>query len=254
MVINVLSTPRTGSTWFSMMLTKSLRESDVDTTFLSEPFNPYHHKMYHQITPHGVLNHQNYIEGSFYKKLVLKDGLLMVEKIYAENAASRDQEFLEKLQVIRHANNTLVIHNHISPLDPNILNDLLQISEKNYMLIREDLWLQIASYMIAYHTKKFVSFAGQIEQSRFDTSIVNERILLDLVARIKTQRLIIDRKNFPFDLVKYEDIQFKDDEDLPKKQNLNAWDRLCSTDQKIVSKVVLDNLSPWLTSVKAARY
>ncbi len=242
MITNVFSTPRTGSTWYSLFLKDLLlkQKENNKVSFLSEPFNQYHYGLYHEQTDSSFYNHQEYQNGRFYKKLVLKDGLVVTEKIYEKKSQSMEEEFLYKRELIQKAECDLIVHNHVAPLSDEIFNFLLDIGHKNYMLCRKDIKQQLASYAIAYHTKKFVDFKTPKESLNFETSIVQTQPLKDLLGRIKKQRQIMEQFPNTFEVINYEDIQFTEYLESPKKQNQDAWKSLCSSDQECISGLIND--------------
>lgn len=243
MITNVFSTPRTGSTWYSLFLKDLLlKEKAHKVSFLSEPFNQYHYGLYHEQTESSFINHQEYQPGCFYKKLVLKDGLVVTEKIYEKKSQTMEEEFKDKRELIQKAEGDLIVHNHVAPLSEDIFNFLLGIGQKNYMLCRKDIKQQLASYAIAYHTKRFVDFKQPEKSLNFENSIIQTQPLKDLLSRIKKQKQIIDKFPGTFDVVYYEDIQFTEYLESPKKQNLDAWKSLCTSDQEVIAQLIKEIL------------
>ncbi len=239
MITNVFSTPRTGSTWYSLFLKNLLlKKKDQHVSFLSEPFNQYHYGLYHEQTESSFFNHQEYQSGRFYKNLILKDGIVVTEKIYEKKSQTMEEEFQHKRDLILKAECDLIIHNHVAPLAEDIFSFLLKIGQKNYMLCRKDIKQQLASYAIAYHTKKFVDFKQPEKSLNFETSIIQIQPLIDLLGRIKIQKQILDQFPDPFEVVYYEDIEFTEFLESPKKQNQDAWKSLCTSDQEVIAGLI----------------
>lgn len=239
--INVFSTPRTGSTWYSLFQ-KHLLEQKLkqEVVFLSEPFNPLHFNMYHEVTSSGlILNHREFVKGSFYKKYELENEAIIVKKIYEEKKQTMSEEFDSRLQCLEKTISPVVVHNHISPLEEKYYLKLLELSTENYMIIRRDLRQQLASYAIAFHTKQFVSFGRKNSEETFENSIIVLDVLKNLCRRIQFQVQETKRNADLFKLVIYEEMDFIDFEKSPQKQNANAWGRLISTDQKIIEQLLL---------------
>lgn len=246
--INVFSTPRTGSTWYSFYqkyLLEQLEKQNV--VFLSEPFNPLHFNMYHEVTLSGlVINHRHFVEGSFYKKYDLENGALIVKNVYEEKKHTMADEFESRLLCLEKSTSSVVVHNHISPLDEKYYQTMLKLSTENHMTYRRDLRQQLASYAIAYHTKQFVSFGETKSEAPFDVSIVVEDVLKNLCRRIRFQAQEIQKKSDSFKLVSYEDMNFVDFKKSPQKQNRNAWDRLLPLDQKMIEDLLLEEFQSFI--------
>ena len=214
------------------------KQEDKRVSFLSEPFNQYHYGLYHEQTESSFFNHQEYQSGRFYKKLVLKDSLVVTEKVYEKKSQTMDEEFQYKRDLILRAECDLIIHNHVAPLSEDIFSFLFEIGQKNYMLCRKDIKQQLASYAIAYYTKKFVDFKQPEKSLNFETSIIQTQPLKDLLSRIKRQKQIMDQFPEAFEVVYYEDIEFTDYLESPKKQNKDAWKSLCTSDQEAIAGLI----------------
>lgn len=206
---------------------------------MSEPFNPYHHSLYYEIQENGeVINHHEYKPNRFWKRYDLDaDGNVLISKVFEPKKLSWDEEKQHRLKIIIQANrdNILINHNHLSPIDEDVLGHLTQMGVQNYFTLRLDKKCQLSSYAIAYHTKKFINFASPVNNQVY-SKIVNPEVLENLCKRIVISNEKIQTiKNCIH--VAYEDLVFSEFDNAPKKQVKNSWNQIATED-----KIVITNL------------
>lgn len=210
MIINLWSTPRTGSVWYS----NHLHRKTLPSILLTEPFNRFHMDLYYMVDKNGLItNHHEYLEGSFYKNYLFKNGRILTEKRFEPRTRNIEEEehyiisLLEKLDF----NLTYIIHNHVSPMSVDVLNKLMAIG-KNIFIYRKDKVAQLASYAIAYKNKEFVRYSNT-EKFREKITITDYEPLRNLIQRIKVWDALPKET-----IVAYEDIDFYQTAGMPIKQ------------------------------------
>lgn len=245
MVINVWSTPRTGSTWLSYFLKRKLSNKKENIFFWSEPFNPYHFNLHYELTPAGkVLSHQEFRPNSFWKRHFLdENNFLKVENVYSRKNFSWQDYTQQTLRILKNISPemTLILHNHLFPMEDQHFQACLQNCIQNYYTFRRDLKSQLASYAIAYHTKEFVNFFSDRKETIFSDEIADAVVLKNLLMRIqKSKDRISTIENYIE--VPFEEIDFFEFEHGPKKQNVDSWNQLCSKDQELILSLLTGNL------------
>lgn len=207
---------------------------------MSEPFNPYHHTLYYEIQENGALiNHHDYKANRFWKSYDLDSkGNFLITKVFEPKHLAWEDEKLHRLRVITSASksNILIVHNHLSPLDHDVLNRLTELSSQNYFTSRIDKKMQLSSYAIAYHTKKFIDFTGDLN-SEIYPKMADEQVLENLSQRIVQSNEVVKLiKNCIH--IAYEDMAFSDFDNTPKKQVKNSWNQIASEDKILIIKLL----------------
>lgn len=231
MIVNLWSTPRTGSVWYS----KHLQTLHPASTLLTEPFNRYHLNMYYLVENGLLRNYQYYINGAFYKEYQLDDnGFITWKKNYAPRVRNVDEEENHIFSLIKNCNKsqTIIMHNHVSPLSEIVRTYLLANSIDNIYIYRKDKRAQLGSYAIAYQTKQFAIFG---ENQKINSFIIEIDIpsLTNLIKRIEVWDKIKEKNQ-----IAYEDIVFYNRDKFPIKQNLDYKQRLSSNCIKIIDELV----------------
>lgn len=235
MIINLWSTPRTGSVWYSFHLAKlhpgSLR--------LNEMFNPRHMNMYHlhDTVSDSFLNHHRFVDGSFYHDYYLDDqGFIQKRRIYAERSRSpaEETEYLKTLIHNRNPQQVLILHNHIEPIDTGVRQYLLHEAKENIWIHRRNKTQQLASYAVAMITGRFVSFGLNPCQLPLDRDC-NPMALINLMQRIRVWDSHVKSQ-----VVAFEDIDFYHAPDFPRDQNHDPWTRCSAQTQSLIKQLVDD--------------
>lgn len=234
MITNLWSTPRTGSVWYSCYLSKIL-----GATRITEMFNPYHMDLYCKLKNGNILNYHEYSIGSYYHEYYLDSyGLLCSKKIYKQRTRDllTEQKYRYSLIKNMNINNNLIMHNHVLPIDEEIRQYLTGIATDNIYIYRRDRRAQLSSYTIAYTTKIFASFKQKPTYSNINTLPIEP--VINLAKRIRRWDEIPKFGK----IIAYEDIDFNEDDGMPKKQ----VDDYAS----ILSKYVLDQIDIILKEYK----
>lgn len=218
MITNLWSTPRTGSVWYSMHLAKI-----YDSVKISEMFNPWHMTCYYSIEKDSVLNNGSvYVpdKGYFYGEYTLDDsGSIQIKKVFGKRTKGIDEELISRKNVLYNMNHeqNIVFHNHIHPIDQEVLSHLTTIAEKNVYIYRRDKRAQLASYAIAFTTKRFAKLHCD---QRNDYELIDD--LSDIAcASIKNlcERIKVWESTEKFgEIIAYEDIDFYENENTIRKQ------------------------------------
>lgn len=239
MIINLWSTPRTGSVWYSYKLLLNYKETNPNTILMTEPFNKWHLNIYRQIENGVIKNYHEYIDGLFYDDYSLNDsGIVVSNRKYESRVRTVDEEEEHRRIIFRDYNAdecTLIVHNHTSPLPNGIYEMLRDIAKRNIYICRNDFVQQMASYAVAIATKRFAKFSNSPEPN-FSNLDAPEATLKELSNRIIHWDSL---KKSNGEIIKYEEIIFQlnncNNIPVPVKQNVtDPFDKLSIQTQKII--------------------
>ncbi len=238
MIVNVFSTPRTGSIWFTHLVFDELKATHPSAFSSYELFNPFHVGMYRKLQNGKLMNvHGEYPAGAYYDYPVERDGVIINTKIYQPHNLlsddAKDAELLRRLNLLRSADLSkgAVFQNHVYPIYEPALQWLKKNATKNYYVYRKDVKAQLSSYAVALATKVFIAFNKLPEiQENLTAPEVSLRMLAD---RIKVWRSL-DKSDGT--VIAYEDLPFeKDKTGFPKKQNeKSSFDKLSPETQAVI--------------------
>lgn len=219
MIVNLWSTPRTGSVRYSF----ELRKQYPGSLLVSEMFNRYHMTMYHKPSESRIHNIHNYEVGAFYKGYEIENGKLVITHLHEPRKRTVEQEESYLIDIFNRVDGsqTLIMHNHVEPINHSIRDRLTKLADENIYIYRKDKRHQLASYAIAYSSKQFVAF----NPSAITTNTVADidiNILQNLLSRI----VAWDRLEKNGRIIAYEELSFEDDERMPLKQNHDHYSRL----------------------------
>ena len=208
MLINIWSTPRTGSIHHSYVL-----RDEFNAQLINEFFNRYHMSIYFTNYNGVKLNHTEYVPGSFYSEYFVDSGKLSYRKIYGERRRTIDKEEnyrLKLFDLIDINSQNLVMHNHVAPINKEVYNRLIGMTSKNVYVYRKDKRAQLASYAVAFSSKQFVLFKSEYKH-----------------------------KSMVSDEIAYEDMEFKPSPNYPIKQVNNYKELLSDNMINIVNDLVV---------------
>lgn len=232
MIINLWSTPRTGSVWYS----KFLSQKYVNSFVVTEMFNRYYMNMYQVRDLTGAIKNYNQpvVGGSFKEYFLDSMNFLSKQDIYGVRARTIEQEEEYCFELLKKVNKDqiLIMHNHIDPINDNIRNWLLANADKNYWIYRKNKKLQLASYAVALSTKKFAAF-NNAAISYEPVADCDLGPLKNLIRRIKVWDSF--EKN---NMIAFEDIDFFDAPGFPLDQNTDPWARLSVNMQTSIEALV----------------
>ena len=229
MIINLWSTPRTGSVWYS----NYLKQQYPGSVLVTEIFNQYHMDIYYSIHNDRVINSHMYVEGGFYKDYFIANGTITIKKVFARRTRSIEEEEAYRIDLFNQITSDipLILHNHVAPINEKIKQRLINATEKNIYIHRKDKRAQLGSYAIAFSTKQFVQFFDKEE-----TGIVNDidiEPLENLISRIKIWDQLPKQ-----DIISYEEIEFFNEYNWPKKQNKDYRLRLSDNMLLLIESLV----------------
>ena len=240
MIINLWSTPRVGSVWYSMHLAKT-----YDCTRITEMFNPHHLNIYRLINSGGsITNCHSYKDGSRYDEYYLDDnGVLDTTPMFQERSRTVEEEHEYRKQLLYNMSpdSRVVFHNHVDPIDPDVLKYLTSIADKNIYIYRKDKLAQLASYAIAFISKRFAQHTRtQLQYESIDELPVD--VIKQLLKRIAVWESI--EKNG--EVIAYEDINFYEESGMLYKQVKDYT--------KILSPNAINQLSQLLSESSVQHY
>jgi len=232
MIVNLWSTPRTGSVWYS----NYLKSQYPNSILLTEFFNQYHMNIYHMMLSYSKrINLYSYSTESWYDDYSIIDGKISIQKKFEKRVRSVEEEEEYRIHLFNQidTNFNYILHNHVSPINEKISKLLTEVAEKNIYIYRKDKRAQLASYAIAFSTKQFVQYSYREELGI--VSDIDIMPLENLVKRIKVWDSLIKDN-----IVAYEDIDFFDNQYWPKKQNKDWRQRLSSNMINIIENLVAE--------------
>lgn len=231
MIINLWSTPRTGSVWYSNFLKMKYPGSIL----LTEMFNQYHMDMYYTMKNGRRLTAHVFSPGFCHDEYSNVNGTITTKKIYSERTRTVVDEELYRIELFKQLDSaiTLILHNHVAPINETIKQQLIDIADKNIYIYRKDKRAQLASYAIAFSTRQFIQFFDKQETGTVDD--INCGHLENLINRIKIWDNIPKESS-----IAYEDIEFFNKDNWPKKQNTDYRLRLSQHMISMIDELVIE--------------
>lgn len=214
MIINLWSTPRVGSIWYSMHLAQ-----ENNCKRITEMFNPFHMVDHYRTIKDGVVTnfgHYDPANNSCYDDYFLDDNNMLQHRfVYAQREKTYKEELECRKKMIFNLNpdNNLLFHNHVEPIDHEIRDYLTSIADKNVYIYRRDRRAQLASYAIAFTSKNFGKFKDvHVEYEPIEH--IPHLAMEKLVERIK----VWDALEKHGETIAYEDIEFYNKQGMVYKQ------------------------------------
>jgi len=218
MIINLWSTPRTGSNWYAEYLSSQQKKLHNRVSILHQYLNYFHFINY--IKPgYGDWVYE-YKKGYSYPGYRYNFLTKAIEpKINNSerdrNPKEEEQYRIDLLERHDHLKTHLILHNHILPMSDKSYNYLFNKADKNIFLYRENHIDQLSSYALAYGTN---TYKKSENYALHKDVYVDKQVLENLSERIIYWHNIDKKK---CDVVKYEDLDFCYETDrMPKKQNI----------------------------------
>ena len=234
MIINLWSTPRTGSNWYSQYLYKKYSSENKRTQLYTQYLNQYHFINYTKLNYNDFV--YEYDTGCFYKNYVydhLRQAISYTSKAEKRirDSISEEQYRLELLSKHNHKKNPTIFYSHIAPMSDLAYKTLFDIADKNIFLYRKDIKRQISSYALAYGTTQYKRSIKIYENIPVEYDVIKN--LVDRI--IKWHKL--DKTNC--EIICYEDLEFDLYADLPKQQNkIDPFMQLSSDTQKHILQLL----------------
>lgn len=234
MIINLWSTPRTGSNWYSQYLFKKYSFENKRTQLYTQYLNQYHFINY--IKPKYNDFVYDYDRGCFYKYYMydhLRQSISYRNKHEKRilNSDREEQYRLELLSKHNHIKNPSIFYSHIAPMSELSYKTLFDMADKNIFLYRKDIKRQLSSYALAYGTTQYKQSIKIHENIDIDYGVMKN--LVDRI--IKWHEL--DKTNC--EIVCYEDLEFNIYDNLPKQQNkIDPFIQLSSNTQQHILNLI----------------
>lgn len=231
MIVNLWSTPRTGSNWFCSYLEKEYFDRySIKLTHINNCLNQFHLTGY--INPEvpgdfayqysNGLSHTDYYYDHLAKSIKSK-------KIYGKRTRSKTEQEKHIISILqKHDKNKtpLLLHNHVATISQDGYDFLYNLADKNIFIHRKNHIDQLSSYAIASYHKDFHNQKPVISDVE-----INPDLITNLTERIIHWYTI---PKYDCDVVCYEDLDFSL-YGLPKKQTTGkTFDQLSISTQKLI--------------------
>lgn len=237
MIKLILSTPRSGSHFYSELVQKEDPSSIVMHEVLTRAYKDIYLKMIGDIE----LSSTVYSDDSYYEDLY--DGTL----IKRFNQRPSKQAFFDQLlHSLIDPSKTYILHEHVSLIPKEWIVELIKHASSVSYLHRNRKE-QIASRVVAGHTgvyivrQNYMLCHGNLNNidaantERFNESISNESFIKNLVSVYDTSDSLMRELNVPF--VSYESLT-RDSTASTKQIFKSSFDRLCDADQAVINNVL----------------
>jgi len=238
MLILILSTPRSGSHYYSECVQEQHPNSIVMHEVLSRAYKDVYLKTI------GELEYSNQYEDGYYYE-DLQDDMLI--RRYSPRP-DKELFFNMMLKELEFSNKTYILHEQVSLLPDHWIEKLIKFASNSTYLKRENRKEQLASRLIAGYTSVYVvrpnyklchgdrSNIHLYDIEKFTESIATKKLVSALLTIYKDA----DNRMKDMETVVYESI--------PKKNNTHAtklfassFDRLCEQDQNLINSLIDSN-------------
>lgn len=217
MIINLWSTPRTGSNWYASYLYNTYKNENPNTLLIAQYLNHFHFINYIKSGQTDWI--YDYEKNSLYPNYTydwLKKSIKLSYKA-GKRTRSPDEEEQYRIELLeKHdsGKNPLILSNHILPMSKKAYEYLFSKANKNIFIYRENIVDQLSSYALAYTTKMW--------KPKKDYQVLENIHTPKDVIKNLYERIIywhkLDKTNC--EIIKYEDINFTDNTQVKiKKQN-----------------------------------
>lgn len=233
MLINVFSTHRSGSTWW----TKYQHFLNPGSIVLNETFNQLGY-MKDEVDPIRITHHHEYHPGCYW--IAPTTDLNEIGSFYFKMDITPEERFNRWVEYIKHYNGTIICHTHTEPLvNGKYIYQLSEIADKNYFVYRDDVVNQLASFQI-------MQLTGEHAITSDKNSNRTDRLTRSIVERYQAEwhlRSIREARKIANEI---ENVEFINYNNMPThvefegtiyKQNASAFNRLCDIDQEILLEV-----------------
>ena len=141
MIVNLWSTPRTGSTWYSLYLYNKLKENNPRTYLIKQYLN-YVHLINYSNPKYPDFIYQ-YEEGSSYitydyDKLSGSLTNQTTKSPRTRNHIDEETHRLNLLDKIDHKKNTFLFHSHVQPMSKKSYDYMVAKADKNIYLLQQE--------------------------------------------------------------------------------------------------------------------
>lgn len=237
MINLVLSTPRSGSHFYSELIQKENPNSIVMHEVLTRASKDIYLKIIGEIE----LSSTTYTDGSYYEDL---DNGNLIRRF--SKRPDKEQFFNQLLYYLTKSNKTYILHEHISLIPKEWIIELIKHASSVSYLSRNRKE-QVASRLVAGYTgvyivrKNYMLCHGTIDNidkantEKFTESIGSESFIQNLVSVYENADALMRELNVPF--VSYESLT-RDNDASTKQIFKSSFDRLCDVDQTTINNVL----------------
>lgn len=217
MIINLWSTPRTGSNWYASYLCDNYKKVNPKTQIFNQYLNYYHFISYTKPNyTDWVYTYEkdcSYLNYSF--DWLQKSIILSVNQGKRSKTPEEEEQYrIELLEKHDHEKIPLILPNHVLPMSDRAYSYLFKKANKNIFIYRENIKDQLSSYALAYTTQiwKPKRDLKTLENIRTDKGVIK-----NLYDRIVYWHNL---SKINCEVIKYEDINFTDNTQIKiEKQN-----------------------------------
>lgn len=216
MIVNLWSTPRTGSNWYSQYLLKEYKNTNNRTILYQQYLNSFH--FYNYYKPNYSDFVYDYQPTCYYKHYYfdyLRKAIVETPKYEPRkfNISEEENYRLKLLNKHDHKKNPSIFYSHVAPMSKISYEYLFYKADKNIFLYRKDFKRQLSSYALAYGTTQY---KPKINQTIYENINVNYEVLKNLTDRVLLWHTL-DKKGC--EVISYEELNFQEDKNLPVQQN-----------------------------------
>lgn len=239
MIINIWSTPRTGSVWLMHHLKSQY--AMPNTRLIAAPFEPWQNSTYRFILPDGRDQFiPQYRDGAFWQEFYLEHGILCSRLNHFQRTRTPKEEADYNLELfLKIRPDQLVILNSHVPIETVYFNPMVEMASRNIWIDRKNKRDQLASYAISMSCGTFTYF-DRSHVFRDSVETCDRKLLVDIMDRI---RYWDDFSKTGHEVVSFEDLQFYNGPGFPVDGNENSWARLGST----IKQDILDLIDEYET-------
>lgn len=235
MIVLILSTPRSGSHYYSECVQEQYPNSIVLHEVLSRAYKDIYLKTV------GELEYSNQYEDGYYYE-DLQDGMLI--RRYHERP-DKEVFFETLLEQLVLSNKIYILHEQVSLIPDHWIEKLIKHSNTTTYLKRENRKEQLASRLIAGYTSVYIvrpkyklchgdrTHISLYDNEKFIESIASEKLVSTLLKIYEDA----DARMKDIDTVIYESIPKKHDTNA-KKLFASSFSRLCSQDQELINTLL----------------
>jgi hypothetical protein len=232
MIVNLWSTPRSGSNWYASYLVNEYQKQNKRTIKHKHYLNYYHLKNYYGGGGDWVYEYKSGYSHPHYYYDHLFQGIKKTN-IYKERTRNIEEEESYRIELFEkhnHIKNPLILHSHFAPMSKKAYDYLYNKADRNIFLYREDFVAQMSSYALAYGTNIWKPVQNYVVYQNVDA---DEGVLKHLFERIALWHQI-DKSGG--EIVKYEDFDFNYSGDsMPTKQNkVSSFQQLSKKTQDVI--------------------
>jgi hypothetical protein len=217
MIINLWSTPRTGSNWYASYLYNDSKKINSKTLLFSQYLNYFHFINY--IKPTYTDWIYTYEKNCFYPNYSFNWVSRSIKLTYNYGKRTKtpeeEEEYrIELLEKHDHEKVPLILSNHILPMSDRAYNYLFQKANKNIFIYRENIKDQLSSYALAYTTQ---IWKPKKDLKTLENISTDKGVLKNLYDRIVYWHNL---NKINCEVIKYEEINFTDNSQIKiEKQN-----------------------------------